>query len=134
MSKVWQRDVLEFHRKFAPERIGDLPCIPEERLDLLLRLIQEEYMELSDAMIDGDLPDTADAMVDLIYVILGAATTCGIAIQPVWDAVQSANMAKTGSQRGDGKVTKGLNWVPPDISGVLARQRSLGEIYPEVLR
>lgn len=126
MSLDWQADVIDFHEKFCPERIGTTPTIPWGRINLLMTLIMEELDELDDAITRNDLPGVADAMGDLIYVTLGCATTCGIDLRPVWNAIQAANMAKAGgSNREDGKVMKPPGWRPPDIAAILANQGRL---------
>lgn len=127
MSIDWTADVIDWHRKFCPERIGATPRLDRERVPLLFALIEEEFRELATALEAGHLPAIADGGGDLIYVVLGAMTTMGIDMRPVWDAIQTANMAKEGgSRRADGKVLKPPGWQPPDVAAVLARQEPIG--------
>lgn len=77
-----------------------------------------------------DLPEVADALVDLVYVALGTAHYHGIPWQAVWDEVQRANMQKvratdpSASRRGSAlDVVKPVGWTPPDVAGVLERNR-----------
>ena len=126
MNKAFE-DVLAFHVKLAPDRIGTRPAVPPDgRRALVCELMAEELAETRDAMEAGDLPGVADGLADLIYVAIGAAISWGIDLRPVWAEVQRANMAKEGgSTREDGKVLKPPGWVAPDVAGVLDRQGSL---------
>lgn len=121
-------DVLAFHRKFACY-VGDCPHLPQRSIvDLRLRLIREEYRELLKAIRLGDLAGIADAIADLVYVIIGTAIAFGIDIRPIWQAVQQANMAKTGGgTRQDGKILKPPGWRAPDVAGLVARQTALAQ-------
>jgi predicted HAD superfamily Cof-like phosphohydrolase len=85
----------------------------------------------------------ADGIADLIYVAVGAALAYGIPLERVWAEVQRSNMAKfhrcsacdgagcdacagTGFvavKDAGGKVQKPPGWTPPDIAGVLQKQR-----------
>ncbi len=126
-------DVLNFHKKFRPHLIGDVPNFPDnETCDFRERLIEEEYKELMCAMEYNDMHGIADAMADLIYVIIGASVTYGIDLTPIWHEVHSKNMQKQiNKSRPDGKVTKPEEWTPPDIKGILYIQKPLKEIYGE---
>lgn len=83
MSLDWFEDVLEFHRKFVPERIGKAPgrC-PPGREKLVNDLVAEEFQELLDAGGTADLVETADATIDLIYVLLGRLIAFGVDARP----------------------------------------------------
>lgn len=128
MSLDWFQDVLDFHEKLAPGRIGTTPAWPDEsRKALIDRLVIEEWNELAQADEDRDLTETADATLDLIYVLLGRLVTLGIDPRPAWDAIQASNLKKTGGEtREDGKVLKPEGWTHPDIAGILAKQAPLG--------
>jgi predicted HAD superfamily Cof-like phosphohydrolase len=125
------RDVLLFHKKFRPHLIGKTPKIPDQDLCALrMRLVREEYTELSSAYLDNKLEDLADSIVDLIYVLIGMAISYGIDLSPLWEEVQDANMRKQiENGRPDGKVSKPEGWIPPDIKGILDRQQTIEEIY-----
>lgn len=118
-------DVLRFSRKFG-HHIQPLPAVPPPAVvNLRVKLIVEEFVELLQAICTGDLPGVADGGVDLMYVVIGTLWAFGIAPQPVWNAVQQANMAKSQDKRDDGKTTKPIGWMPPDIAGILARQEPI---------
>jgi predicted HAD superfamily Cof-like phosphohydrolase len=122
----WYGDVLEFHRRFACH-VGTTPAVPDDKtVDLRWKLINEEYAETCEAIADEDVVALADGIVDLIYVLIGTAISCGIDLRPVWRAVHRANLAKSlTGKRGDGKVQKGEGWQPPDVAGILAAQPPL---------
>lgn len=140
-------DVAAFHRACDVPVVETGPSEPAtDRIDLRLRLINEEHGELTTAMYRGDLVAIADGIVDLIYVLIGTALEYGfLALPAVWAAVQRANMAKvdpaTGrvAKRSDGKVLKPAGWQPPDVEGALyggaptADARTYGERFQEFL-
>ena len=119
----WQENVREFHLKFGP-LVQETPKIPDRKTKFLRRnlIIEEVFEELLPAIKDDDMEGVADAIADSIYVLLGTAVSYGIDIEPIWDAVQEANMNKTGHLRDDGKVTKPEGWKPPDILKLLKQQ------------
>jgi predicted HAD superfamily Cof-like phosphohydrolase len=123
------RDVLEFSRKFGTF-VGSTPAVPDDATVMLRHtLMTEEFDELRYAMAREDIPEIADACVDLIYVIVGLAIAYGIDLRPVWSAVHEANMRKSLTERrGDRKVLKPPDFVPPDIAGILAVQPPLESI------
>jgi predicted HAD superfamily Cof-like phosphohydrolase len=121
------QDVLDFHRRFAPNRIGTTPEMPSDNvLSLCHRNIMEEIAELTIAIANRNLPEIADAIADAIYVLHGLSISCGIHMDDVWREVHAANMDKVGGAiRGDGKVLKPAGWQPPDIAGALASQEPI---------
>ena len=75
------------------------------------------------AEIQVDMPELADAIGDLKYVLEGTNLAFGIDGEPVWDAIQKANMAKVGGGvDAHGKRMKPPGWTPPDIAGELRKQ------------
>lgn len=127
------------------------PSIPDDAVvRMRMRLIAEEFFELMKATFSGytndgynpvgaieqitmrlideatvcvDLPEWCDATVDLDYVVEGARISFGVDAQPLWLAVQKANMAKlAGPVREDGKKLKPTGWTPPDIAQLLREQ------------
>ncbi len=138
---TWFNDVLTFHKKVVqPIGEGFDPNVLRRRL----KLIHEEYEEVLDAMgalatynISRDVTKSVSKtqqlhkelcaeLIDLIYVTLGTFVELGIDPQPVWDAIQYANMQK---QRGTdgGKAVKGAGWQKPEFE-----LRSFGQL-PEVI-
>lgn len=147
---ILQSQVIAFMREFNQD-IAPSPSVPDKKIiDLRVRLIAEEAFELFKSLYGSqpewamceslianvllqkepkvNLAEFADACGDLDYVVEGARLAFGIDGDSVADAIQAANMAKVGGKTGpDGKKLKPLQWSPPDIEGVLAKQAS-GEI------
>src|ERR1700747_741146 len=102
--------------------VNDKPVIGESTYDqskLYMKLIKEEFDELTLAFGENDLVEVADACADLIWVIQGLAHTLGIPQQEVWDEVNRSNVAKYPGgkvlRRADGKIMKPEGWEPPNI-------------------
>ncbi len=123
----WFQDVRDFH-KVMGLKIGDKPSIVDLRLDsetytFVENLIREEFFEVIEAFSQKNTCEVAKEIVDLIYVLIGTAVSCGIDLRPVWDEVQKSNMAKQGGgKRPDGKIIKPEGWQPPDIEKVIEEQ------------
>lgn len=117
--------VKEFHEAFG------LPVLEEynanigfDRMNLRVKLIEEEKHEFVLALEKGDIIEIADALADLAYVTYGAALEFGIDLDAVFAEVHRSNMTKLGEDgkpiyREDGKALKGPNFELPDIKGVL---------------
>ena len=112
-------DVYAFHRLWhEPNRWPKLPDGTE--WSHRVRLITEEFAELSKAHAVGDLVAFADGIVDMAWVVLGTGVVTGLPYDALWYEVKRANMAKAGSKLdASGKFTKPPGWVPPDIGRVL---------------
>lgn len=133
MNKI-QEQVDEFHvtynvhRPGLPDAIPGPPAFPPQlRIDLRLKLIEEEFKELRDAIAARDIVEVADALGDLLYVVFGTAIEFGIDMEPVNDEIHVSNMSKLGAggkpiYAANGKVLKGPNYFPPNIRKVLEEQ------------
>ena len=105
------------------------PTIPSiETLHLRRQLIREEYEEVTAAFEslinpNGDAPDVtelAHELADLLYVVYGTFSACGVDADAVFAEVHRANMDKIGGpRRADGKLLKPPGWQPADVKGVL---------------
>jgi len=140
--------VEHFHR-LLPAPVLPVPQVPSsERVQLRVRLITEEYLELLEScfvtgvakmkwlnakdelnmLVDGlvnnvDMVEFADACADLKYVIVGAELEFGIDGRPIFKGVHEANMRKIGGpKRADGKGLKPEGWQPFDVAAELRRQ------------
>jgi hypothetical protein len=132
------RMVREFHEAFG---LPDPKMSKEETLELWERLIQEELKELKEAV-----EHTLKEMADVCYVLNGYALVGGDlkyamkleetaakyvmrlldwAVQyEAFRRVHESNMSKLGPDgkpmyREDGKVLKGPNYRPPDLSDLI---------------
>ena len=87
-------------------------------------LIQEELLELKDAISKKDIKEVADALTDILYVTYGAGHAFGINLDKCFEEVQNSNMSKLGEDgkpiyNEAGKVMKGPNYFKPDLSKYL---------------
>jgi predicted HAD superfamily Cof-like phosphohydrolase len=118
-----QAMVDEFHRKFSILAQATPSDLNEETKRLRIRLIEEEFDELKEAMAGGDLAAVAKEMADLLYVVYGTAVSYGIDIDPVFREVHRSNMSKVGGyKREDGKWVKPATYSPARIEPILAEQ------------
>jgi predicted HAD superfamily Cof-like phosphohydrolase len=130
MSLDWFQDVFEFHKKLAPSIPRELPEVPKvlHKADYKygFGFMEEEMDEVLLGMQAGNIEEVADGLVDLIYVTCRVALIWGIDLRPIWEEVHQANMLKEGGEtRADGKLLKPINWIPPNITKVLAEQKPL---------
>ena len=118
-----QAMVDEFHRKFSILAQATPSDLNEETKRLRIRLIEEEFDELKEAMAGGDLAAVAKEMADLLYVVYGTAVSYGIDMDPVFREVHRSNMSKVGGyKREDGKWVKPATYSPARIEPILAEQ------------
>ncbi|HET7057301.1 MAG TPA: MazG nucleotide pyrophosphohydrolase domain-containing protein [Nitrospiraceae bacterium] len=118
-----QHMVAEFHRTFGI-LTATTPTVPDENTRALrVRLIQEEFDELKEALDHGDLPAMAKELADLLYVVYGTAVSYGIDMEPVFHEVHRSNMSKVGGhKRADGKWVKPADYSPASIEPILTAQ------------
>ena len=97
----------------------------EMRVDLIDEEVKEVLKELTmDYRPGGGRMDKAaitKELADLLYVVYGFAVTFGLPIDEVFERVHRSNMSKLGDDgkpiyREDGKVLKGPNYQPPDLT------------------
>jgi predicted HAD superfamily Cof-like phosphohydrolase len=100
------------------------PTIPSEIVRNLCRaLICEELAEVELAVAHKDIVEVAHELTDLLYVCYYMANAYGIYIDPIFDAIHQANMAKAGGPKlENGKQTKGPNYVKPNIKALIEVQ------------
>ena len=114
----------EFMESFGQE-IKESPDFPTPEIALLrYNLIAEELDEFSQAVVKNDLTGVADALSDLLYVVYGAGHAFGINLDLTFNIVHASNMSKLGEDgkpiyREDGKIMKGPNYTPPDLSIII---------------
>lgn len=122
----FERDVRKFHSKMKcfygkkPKPVSDWEAIRR------IELIEEEYLELVDAIRSGDRVKIAREAIDLIYVTVGCLVLYCIPLYPAWRAVHKANMQKLYT----GPLTKPMkpgNWQSPDKKIKRALERRSGK-------
>jgi predicted HAD superfamily Cof-like phosphohydrolase len=127
-----QAMVEAFHSKFEIVTRTAPTDLNEETKRLRVRLIQEEFDELKEAMASGNLAAVAKEMADLLYVTYGTAVSYGIDMEPVFREVHRSNLSKVGGyKRADGKWVKPPTYSPADIESILEIQQ--GQLLAERL-
>ena len=129
-------DVAQFKEAHGHE-LPDKLTIPDyPRMELLSKLIREEFREVmesiyprwdtphDDGRMEVDPVNLAKELADLVYVAVGMTIECGIPLDKVWDEVHRSNMSKIGPDgkfvtREDGKIMKGPNYQAPNIRKAL---------------
>jgi predicted HAD superfamily Cof-like phosphohydrolase len=124
---IEQRMVAEFHQTFDIAR-EPVPTIPDEATSRLrVRLIQEEFDELQEALNQRETVAVAKELADLLYVVYGTAVSCGIDMEPVFREVHRSNMSKVGGhKRADGKWVKPASYSPACLEPILTAQAGKG--------
>jgi predicted HAD superfamily Cof-like phosphohydrolase len=119
-----QAMVEEFHHKFDI-LVNRQPTLPNGAAkELRVRLIQEEFDELNDAMAGENLSAVAKELADLLYVVYGTAVSYGIDMEPVFREVHRSNLSKVGGyKRADGKWVKPPTYSPAGLDPILEAQR-----------
>jgi len=119
--------LLEFQRAYNSTRNSKPTLISEDDYVLRYKLGKEELIEYFDACKDGDLIEVADALADQLYILLGTMISHGMqdVIEDIFNEVHRSNMSKLGPDgkplyREDGKVLKGPNYSPPNVSKYLS--------------
>jgi predicted HAD superfamily Cof-like phosphohydrolase len=125
-----QAMVKAFHRTFDIAA-NPVPTVIDGRTrELRVKLIQEEFDELKEALAAEDLSSIAKEMADLLYVVYGTAVSYGIDMDPVFREVHRSNMSKVGGyKREDGKWVKPATYSPALIDPIMAAQ---GPVQREV--
>ena len=137
----WQEAVREFHRKVVEGPVSPAPPASRDA-DLRARLVLEEAVELAVALVGGpralemlrqraeatradveagrrlepDLVAVVDGVCDSVWVGIGTAEAVGVDLDPYFELVRRANMAKTSGETGvPGKRgAKPPGWVSPE--------------------
>jgi len=119
--------VKRFHERMELT-VNKKPTIPDpEDKALRLKLIREEWVELGhELQFTDNIEHIAKEMADLLYVIYGTAVSYGIPIDDVFKEVHRSNMSKLDDngkpiKNEDGKVIKGPNYTPANVSNVLKK-------------
>ncbi len=118
-----QAMVETFHRTFDI-LVSQAPTVADGRTrELRVKLIQEEFDELKEALAAEDLSSIAKEMADLLYVVYGTAVSYGIDMHPVFREVHRSNMSKIGGyKREDGKWVKPATYSPALIEPIVMEQ------------
>ncbi len=115
-----------FMKTFGQE-VKDKPSLSTAKInDLRVSLIEEELIELKEAMKNNDLLEVADALTDILYVTYGAGHAFGINLDDCFNEVQNSNMSKLGYDgkpiyNHNGKVMKGPKYFKPNLKKIIKK-------------
>ena len=89
-----------------------------------LDLIAEEYKEFRYAAVAETYEEELKELSDLVYVCFQYAENMGWDLEEALDRVHKSNMSKLGVngepiRRRDGKIMKGPNYAPPNLSDLV---------------
>tara|TARA_Y100000591_G_scaffold262552_1_gene235516 strand:- start:90 stop:464 length:375 start_codon:yes stop_codon:yes gene_type:complete len=113
--------VKKFMLTFGQE-VKEKAEFPENKItSLRYELIQEELLELKEAINKKNIKEVADALTDILYVTYGAGHAFGINLDKCFEEVQNSNMSKLGKDgkpiyNEKGKVMKGPNYFEPNLN------------------
>lgn len=116
------RDQEKFMRACDQSVTGD-----PAQYSMYLKLIDEEYKELQEALAMVDEVETLDALIDILVVTIGAIHSAGYDAEGAWKEVMRSNFAKIDSETGkvrkreDGKVLKPVGWTAPDLASFIKK-------------
>lgn len=106
------RDVEKFHKTFkAP--VLETPTIPaEDRSNLRVKLIDEEFDELKEAILKKDIVEIADALGDIQYVLSGAVLEFGLGdlFPAIFAEIHRSNMSKACHSEQEAEKTQKHYW------------------------
>ena len=117
--------VKKFMQTFGQE-VKTKASFPSDKIiHLRLHLIEEELLELKEAIEKKDIKEVADALTDILYVTYGAGHAFGINLDECFEEVQNSNMSKLGSDgkpiyNEHGKVMKGPDYFKPNLNKFVA--------------
>ncbi len=113
--------VKKFMKTFGQE-VKEKAEFPSDKISSLrFDLIEEELLELKDAINKKNIKEVADALTDILYVTYGAGHAFGIDLDKCFIEVQNSNMSKLGEDgkpiyNEKGKVMKGPNYFKPNLN------------------
>ncbi len=118
----YQKDVESF-MKAGAQPIRNIPSLDGDQQKLYMNLITEEYLETVKAFENNDLIEVADGLADMVWVIMGLCSSCGINFNKVWEEVKASNMSKFVDGRSiknnSGKIMKPETYFKPNIKKAL---------------
>jgi len=130
-AKLFFQDIIEMVNEFMATyglNVFTSPKadISQETIKLRFDLMKEENEEYLEAAQNGDLVEIADALGDMLYILTGTMLAHGMQdkMEEVFKEIHRSNMSKLDNKgnpiyREDGKVLKGPNYFPPELSTIL---------------
>lgn len=124
--------VAQFHETFGIHDSKIPTLVDTQTSELRIKLIQEEFDELKEAIGEGSLVKIADGLADILYVVYGAAVSYGIDMDPIFREVHRSNMSKVGGhKREDGKWVKPATYSKARLEPIIQNQQGIGIITKE---
>jgi len=121
---MFYQDEVEEFMIAGDQDVPDFGGLESDQAHLYMNLISEEYGETLQAFKKQDLVEVADGLVDMVWVIMGMASTLDIDFGAVWEEVRASNMSKfvdgKAIKNKDGKIMKPEGYFRPNIKKVLA--------------
>ncbi len=118
----YQKDVEDF-MSAGDQLINKELSLQGDQQKLYMNLITEEYKETLEAFENNDLVEVADGLADMVWVIMGMCSSCGIEFNKVWEEVRSSNMSKfvdgKALKNDAGKIMKSDTYFKPDLKKIL---------------
>jgi predicted HAD superfamily Cof-like phosphohydrolase len=120
-------DVFEDQRKFMRACDQTVDELNQAQYDMYVRLIDEEFKELQEAIAQDDRVAQLDALLDIMVVTSGAVHSMGADGKGGWKEVMRSNFAKVDPRTGkvikreDGKVLKPQGWEPPRLESYVQK-------------
>ena len=110
-------DAIQFRHAYGVTNSPDLD-------EMQLRLITEEYNEFASAYTDEPEENQLKELADLVYVCFQFAENKAWDLLEALRRIHASNMSKLGEdgkpiRRDDGKVLKGPNYKPADVSDLV---------------
>ena len=124
-SETLQGKLNTFHKAFGhPTDAVYPPSILNDTKALRIKLIQEEFAEVMDAVYyKKDEASILKELCDLVYVCVGFADTFGWNFDVAFNRVHASNMSKLGKDskplyRNDGKILKSDQYREPSLKNL----------------
>ncbi|MCL2749120.1 MAG: nucleoside triphosphate pyrophosphohydrolase family protein [Alphaproteobacteria bacterium] len=106
--------VRELHKKFNLPL--DLGMLPESQAAFRLSLMEGEFNELKKAIADNDLLNILEEITDVLYSVYGTAAEYGFDVDEAFARLHASNMSKDPPLTPGGKLVKGPNFKPKDMT------------------
>jgi len=118
----YQEDVEKF-MVVGGHEVPDHGGMESAQANLYMDLIEEEFWETKQAFLHGDRVEVADGLADMVWVIMGMASTLDMDFNDIWEEVKRSNMSKfpdgVAVRDENGKIMKPEGYFPPNIAEIL---------------
>ena len=126
-----ETSVINFRQKMNLPVSYSAKMIEQDRLDLHMTLLFEEFAELTNGINQRDMVEIADGIVDLCYIAVGLAVELGIPFNRVFNEIHQTNLMKSPEFQAGGKILKPEGWEPPKVEQILINRGYIPADKPE---